>query len=994
MTCPEMVGRSAELDRLRDGLARAQKGSPAAVIVTGEAGIGKTRLLNEFLAGVGDKVRVVRGGCVPLAEGLQPLAPVGEMLRSLARDLPELPQSEATVLAALLSGQPPPNPAPTTQSQEVLPTPRPPMPMPQRLTPATPREASTGEAHEAVSGVALEGHADQARLFATLRRLLFAAAENATMVVVLEDLHWADASSRSLLSYLVHGMRHQEGRMLLIGTCRSDELPDQHPLRALLAELSRAGAERIELGGLGPGQVADQMAGILSAPVADELAARMHARCGGNPFLVEEVLAAGASTGPLPQGTRDILLQRVRRLNSAQRHLLLAVAVAGRTAQHELLAAVLGTAEEMLLSQLRTVVDEHLLIAVERGYAFRHALVAEALVAEALPQERVRLHRAYAEALTGRASDAAETAYHWCEAGDPVRGLIACVEAGLAAEGLFAQSEACRHFDRAIQLWDEAPPAHSLSPLDFVELCRHAAEAAFLDGDTGYAIAATRNALRRCAADTVRAGTLYERLGRYLWANGNAETESIGAYESAVQLAPAGASAQRARALTGLAGALTYADRPDAAAWCEEALQVARSAGAQREEGRALQSLGYCEAMAGNVESGLSACRDALGIATRLGHSEDLYRAYTNLAGVLRMAGRTAEAAATAMEGAHVARRHGADRTYGNLLLGDAVDALILLGRWDEADAALPDEPDIAAHGTPVIATNLWLSAAGLHTWRGRFDRTRVFLDACMQAYATHGHGHVRSMLHANHSELCLWQGQYEQASRWISTELDLLGPTEFTSLLSRLVLQGLRAEAGLTRPADLTRLVGLLEEMSRRPDPPPDAAALIAMSWAELGRIRGDCDPRLWSVAAQQWVKLDMPWPLAYSRWRLAEVLLARRPDQVRRRAGADALAEANAIAARLGAEPLRLGIVALARRTRLLSAVTDRGTAAAHPLLTDREREVAALLRSGATNRRIAQQLFISEKTVSVHVSNILAKLGAANRGEAAAIVHRDGL
>jgi DNA-binding CsgD family transcriptional regulator/tetratricopeptide (TPR) repeat protein len=924
-----MVGRSAELGRLLDALARVDGGRPATVMVTGEAGIGKTRLLNEFLASIGEAAKVIRGGCVPLADGLQPFAPVAEMLRAAGHDLPELSQGS-----------------------------------------------------------------DQARLFVTLHRLFEGMAASTPLVVVLEDLHWADASSRSLLAYLVHSMRHSQCRMLLLGTCRNDELPDQHPLRALLAELSRAGADRIELKGLEPQHVADQMAGILSAPVADGLAQRLHARCGGNPFLVEEVLAAGAATGPLPQGTRDILLQRVRRLDPAQHQLLLAVAVAGRTAAHELVARVTGTAEHLLLAQLRAVVDEHILVAAEQGYAFRHALVAEALLAEALPQERVRLHRAYAEALTGRTSDIAATAYHWCEAGDPVRGLLACVEAGLAAERMFAQAEARQHFDRAIGLWERTPQAHPLSPLDFVELCRHSAEAAYLDGDTDYAIATTRRALQRCGSvEAERAGTLQERLGRYLWANGNAESESIGAYESAVKLAPAGA--QRARALTGLAGALTYADRPDAAAWCQEALRVARSAGAQREEGRALQSLGYCEAMAGNVESGLSACRRGLRIATRLGHSEDIYRAYSNLAGVLRMAGRTAEAAQTAMEGAHVARKHGADRTYGNLLLGDAVDALILLGRWDEADAALPAEPDITRHGTPLIATNLWLSAAALHIWRGKFDRARVFLDACMQAYAAQGHGHVRSMLHASHSELCLWQGDYEQAGRWISTELDLLGPIEFTSLLGRLVLQGLRAEAGLTRHVDLARLVDLLEEMSRRPDPPPDAAALITMSWAEVSRIRGEPDPQLWSASADQWVKLEMPWPLAYARWRLAEVLLARRPDQARRRAGAEALAEANAIAVRLGAEPLRLEIVALARRSRLLSAVAGGDAPApAHLLLTDREREVAALLRFGATNRRIAQQLFISEKTVSVHVSNILAKLGAANRGEAAAIVHREGL
>jgi DNA-binding CsgD family transcriptional regulator len=267
-----------------------------------------------------------------------------------------------------------------------------------------------------------------------------------------------------------------------------------------------------------------------------------------------------------------------------------------------------------------------------------------------------------------------------------------------------------------------------------------------------------------------------------------------------------------------------------------------------------------------------------------------------------------------------------------------------------------------------------------------------------MAAYAERGHGHVRSMLHGNLSELCLWQGRFDEASQWVRRELDLLGATEFTSLLSRLVVQGLRAEAGLSRPSDLGRLTGLLEDMTRRPDPPPDAAALIAMAWAELARVRGKADPDRWAEVADHWTKLDLAWPLAYSRWRQAEVLLAGRPAPPRRRAGAAALSDAYAIATRLGAEPLRHEIALLARRARLLTVVAPAQRrmpdGVARPDLTTRERDVLELMCTGATNRRIARQLFISEKTVSIHVSRILAKLDATNRGEAAAIAHRTGL
>jgi DNA-binding CsgD family transcriptional regulator len=252
------------------------------------------------------------------------------------------------------------------------------------------------------------------------------------------------------------------------------------------------------------------------------------------------------------------------------------------------------------------------------------------------------------------------------------------------------------------------------------------------------------------------------------------------------------------------------------------------------------------------------------------------------------------------------------------------------------------------------------------------------------------GHGHVRSMLHGNLSERCIWLGQYAEAAEWIRRELDLVGAMDFTSLLSRLVLQGLRAEAGLPRPMYLPRLLALLEDMSGRPDPPPDAAALIVMCWAEVARIRGEPDPDQWDEVAEHWTKLEMPWPLGYSRWRQAETLLAGRPSPDQRRSGATALSEAYAIATRLGAEPLRNEVAALAHRSRLSSLVTPAPRSNPDDL-TARERDVLDLICAGATNRRIAQQLFISEKTVSIHVSRILAKLNATNRAEAAAIARR---
>jgi hypothetical protein len=238
---------------------------------------------------------------------------------------------------------------------------------------------------------------------------------------------------------------------------------------------------RIELGRLGPDETAAQIAGVLDSTVDPSVAERLHARCDGNPFLVEELLAAGPDTDPLPTGTRDILLRRVRRLSTVDQAGLLAIAVAGRRADHALLARVLGLDADALADRLRRAVDEQLLVVDGDGYAFpaRAGGVGPARRGAAgragPPAPRVRrdtgARRTSGEADATSATAAAELAYHWDGAGEPARALVACVDAGLAAERLFAPAEARQHFDRALARWPVAGPTRS--PLDLVELCRH-----------------------------------------------------------------------------------------------------------------------------------------------------------------------------------------------------------------------------------------------------------------------------------------------------------------------------------------------------------------------------------------------------------------------------------------------------------------------------------------------------------------------------------------
>jgi len=366
---------------------------------------------------------------------------------------------------------------------------------------------------------------EQGRLFELLLGLLERVGAERPALLVVEDLHWADRSTRDLLAYLVRNLRH--GRLLLVATYRSDELHRRHPLRPFLAELDRGRrVERLELARFGPAEVAAQLAGIQGTPVPAELAARIHARSGGNAFFVEELLATAAGAdGELPPSLRDTLLARIELLAEPTQQVLAVAAAAGARVEHELLAEVAGVPEADLLSGLREAVSAHVLLADtdDGSYGFRHALVKEAVYAELLPGERTRLHARFAAALATRDGDgdpghAAELAWHWYAAHDLDRALPAAVSAGLAAECAYAFAEAQRQFERALELWERCQEAAADLGMDKAELLARAGEAAANAGAADRAVALVRGALAEVdpAADPLLAGELTERLAFHL----------------------------------------------------------------------------------------------------------------------------------------------------------------------------------------------------------------------------------------------------------------------------------------------------------------------------------------------------------------------------------------------------------------------------------------------------------------------------------------------
>jgi hypothetical protein len=409
--------------------------------------------------------------------------------------------------------------------------------------------------------------------------------------LVVEDVHWADRSTLDLLLFLVHTL--QSGALLLVLTYRSDELHRRHPLRPLLAGLDRSErAERLEVDRFGRADLADLLAGILGAPPAAGLLERIYGRSQGNAFFAEELLAAGQRDDGrgLPPSLENVVLTRIQVLPDDAQAVLRVAAAAGCPVEHRLLAAVAQLPEAELLDALRAAVTHQVLLPdpSSETYAFRHALTQEALHAELLPGERVRLHAAFARAISEhpdlvgphQATITARLAYHWVKAQDPVRALPAAIQAGMQAQAVFAFADAQQHFETALGLWDQVPDAAERATLSRGMVLGHAAESAFVAGDPVRAIALTRAALAEVEPgdDPVQAGLLHGRLGGYLAATGG--HGALAEYEQAVALIPTWPpSAERAGVLAEFGQALMIQARyRDSRALCEEARAPARPA--------------------------------------------------------------------------------------------------------------------------------------------------------------------------------------------------------------------------------------------------------------------------------------------------------------------------------------------------------------------------------------------------------------------------------
>jgi DNA-binding CsgD family transcriptional regulator/tetratricopeptide (TPR) repeat protein len=681
--------------------------------------------------------------------------------------------------------------------------------------------------------------------------------------------------------------------------------------------------------------------------------------------------------------------------------------------------------DQDLLQALRVLVAQQLLVARpdKDGYQFRHALLREVVVADLLPGERAQLHAAYAHALTERpelagaspAMLAAELAIHWEGAGDVAQALPARVEAGLAAERARAFAEADRHYQRALDLWEQVADPGRPAGLDWVDLLTRAAEATALTGTTVRAIGLLEGALKAVdpAVEPVRAAMLLGLLG------GHRHTEldhgaALAAYGQAERLLSAAApSAERARVLADYAHALLESDRrQEATARCEEAIAVARVVGARAQEARALDVLATCLDDLGELDQSIALHLDARRLAEEVGDVETMIETYGTLAYTLGIAGRDQYALGDAREGYQRARQLGLEQATGSYVAGWFAWQLLAAGQWAECDRFTADV--LTADSWNV--SDLQAIRVQLLARQGNFASAHLQLDQVRRLSPPND---LDPAWHGR-AELALWEGNDEAAGvavaeglRWRrATPRSDWGLSPHTSPWYALALRlaADRAErAAASRSADqlanirrratpvAAELDQLVSEVPRAHQPGVLCDLLLAQ--AELGRLEGTSDPQRWQSAATAWERLRRPFETAYTRFRQAEALLA---GGAPRQQAETVLQAAHEKTVELGASPLQRQVELLAQRGRLhledqvdTTVVSEVPVSASVSLgLTPREAEVLVLIAEGRTNRQIGQALFITPKTASVHVSRILAKLGVAGRGEAAAIAHRLGL
>ncbi len=971
-TSRTLVGRDAELAEVASLLGvrpsvEMVNGETTAVLLSGDAGVGKTRLLTELRdLAFTEGWQVFAGHCLDFGDSALPYLPFSEVLGRVAADLPDVVDEVATAYPALA-----------------------------RLQPG---RRMMGQARD-------DSHAlDRGELFEAVHALLEAAAAKAPLLLVIEDLHWADQSTRDMLSFLFS--RPFGGPVALVASYRSDDLHRRHPLRRQVAEWSRLrGVRRVALSPLSDDAVRALIAELVPDGLSEKELADIVGRAEGNAFFVEELTSAAAGPGRwVPADLADVLLVRLDRLDDNARQVVRAASVSGRKVAHDLLVEVSGLGADELDEGVRKAVEMNILVATDGRYNFRHALLGEAVYDDLLPGERVRLHERYAAALQSGAGSgtAAELARHARLALDLDTALTASIQAGNEASQVGGPDEAAYHYQQALELLVD-PRRCAQVDLDLSKLVVSAAEALSASGDPERAVKVIVEQVDRLPTDAPtawRARMLSTQAHLMTMIEGKDDPAAIS--EDAVALVPDGETGLRTRVLANHARVLANTGRYDEAQSVGmEALTLAEKLDLSELASDVITTLSGLK-KAGPKEGLREALRDAVARAEESGALSSELRARYLL-------GRSYEDWAE-FEETEEWFRSTVDRgaAAGIPFAPWAFEArwqlawvYDVLGRWDEAMALT----DVAADNPPPIPRAL-LEPLRLHIRLARGEDIAPDARSLRKFWAREGGVAINAA--AVEIDAAGYRGDAAGAVEAYDGVVAVLSRIWHEWFSARIRL-GALAVAAVNRAvpslstAERTAYAVKVDRihadghvvLDRYSDPSghwgPEGRAWMKRLDAETLRFRWlagiDAPPQdalvdTWRDAIALYEDFGHVHELARVRTALAGIL----------RATGD-VAAARALGDRARDAAHRLGAVRLLEDLRAIGTTPVRAEAAPDAL-TPRETEILALVAEGRSNGEIAKQLFISAKTVSVHVSNILGKLDASGRTEAAAIARRRGL
>jgi DNA-binding CsgD family transcriptional regulator len=918
------------------------------MLIGGEAGVGKTRLVTEFTSAAA--ATVLSGPCVELGTDGLPFGPFTAMLRDLVRERG----------ADIVTGG-------NRAIRELA-----------RLLP----ELSSPRTLDLIPADMPANQADaRIRVFEGFLSLFEQLAADRPLILVVEDAHWADRSSRDLLTLLVRYQRSLPNTLVLV-TFRSDELHRTHPLRPLLAELDRIDwVDRMELPRLTREQADDLAAAILGTPPGPRHAENLYARAEGNPLFIEELLVCPDGECDIPDSLRDLLLITLGRLpDETQEVLRTASAASSGGVSHALLAAVTGRSDATLSAAIRPAVTANVLVTTADGYIFRHALIREAVHDDLLPGEHSRVHASFAEAIDsnpgfvppGRA--AIEVAHHWNAAHDTTWALISAWQAADQAGCGVAYAEALALLTRVLELWDQVPDATERIGADHVRVMERAADAANDAGESQRGLALVNAALKELdpGQDPLRYALLLERRQRLQFNLGLPNDPN-----EALQMVPDEPSLARTRILLSAARCGTARQGPQYRLWAEEALEFARQIGDRGTEADAMITIAMGESdpggAAGTGSEPLVLLHEARMIAKEVGAWRQILRAAICESHLLFGAGEYERSAEVARQGHADASQFGVARTSGTFLAINVAEPLYALGRWDEALTVT----ERALRLAPPVLTRAWLQIL-----RGWIAVSRGDLESAGSLASS-----VRSALSraSFEDQYHLALGQLE-----IATTLATHGPAAAAAVVTRVLDTHDMAD---TRPRYtwplLVSALGVadaddegLAERLRTVAEKLEVFGPVQRAWQLTFEAIDKPSLAAWDTVSRAWSDLGQPFETARALLAAAHSAI----DESEREAATDRLRRALPLAESLGAAPLAAEITGLARRLGV--ALADKTDDEPQFGLTDRECEVLRLVAAGRSNKEIAAELFISPKTASVHVSNILRKVGASTRTQAAAV------